>query len=649
MADKRIEVLFLKAKAAERAGDGAAAARLYQRIIEANPGNPRARKALMTLGSPPGEASGGANAGQPGRADLEAIVALYNRGEMDGVGRAAEALLARYPSSVALLSLLGGAQTGLGRHDRAAAAFARAVAASPGDAQGHYNLGTALLAQGRFDDAIACFRRTIAIAPDDAGAHGNLGYALKERGLPEEAIAAFRRAIALRPEDADAHYNLGNILKEQGKLEEAIAAYRQAIARNPGRPEIHNNLGNALREQGLEDAALACFRQAVDIRPDYADGHYNLGCVLIERREPEAAIAALRRALALRPGHAETLAFLGIALSDAARLDEAVAAYEQAIAAAPDYFQPRHSMAHALLLLGAYDQGWPCYEWRWKDPLRADDPTFPEPLWLGGEDIAGKTVFLHHEQGLGDTIQFARYAPLARDRGARVVLGVQEALHPLLRDAFPGIAVIAGSVAPARFDYHVPLASLPLAFGTTPDTIPAPAAYLSADPERVRKWRERIGPEGFRIGICWQGSTARIDRGRSFPVAQFAGIAGLPGVRLISLHKGHGESQLDTLPEGMRVELPGPDFDPEGEAFLDTAAIMRVCDLVITSDTAVAHLAGALGLPVWVMLQHVPDWRWMLGRADSPWYPSMRLFRQQARGDWRSAFAPAETALEALL
>jgi hypothetical protein len=219
----------------------------------------------------------------------------------------------------------------------------------------------------------------------------------------------------------------------------------------------------------------------------------------------------------------------------------------------------------------------------------------------------------------------------------------------LLGNAIPGVEIVSGGETPREFDHHVPLMSLPLIFRTRLDTIPAEVPYLSAESERVRKWDARLGPAGFKIGVCWQGSPGNRDWRRSFPLAQLAGIARLPGVRLISVHKGAGEDQLGALPEGMSVEVPGPDFDPEGAAFLDTAAVLTLCDLVITSDTSVAHLAGALGLPMWVMLPVAPDWRWMADRDDSPWYPGARLFRQPRWGDWDSAFARAEDALRGLL
>jgi hypothetical protein len=284
------------------------------------------------------------------------------------------------------------------------------------------------------------------------------------------------------------------------------------------------------------------------------------------------------------------------------------------------------------------EQGWGLYEWRSKIDGAAASRCGSEALWLGDQALAGKTLFLHSEQGLGDTIQFCRYALLAEARGAQVVMSVQDSLRRLLRRLSPTIQIIGETQHPPEFDFHCPLLSLPRAFGTTADTIPAAGRYLSAEGERVERWRQALGNHGFKVGICWQGGVSRVDMGRSFPLAMLHRIASLPGVRLISLQKGRGCEQLDALPAGMLVQVPGDGFDAGPDAFLDTAAVLENMDLVITSDTAMAHLAGALGRPTWVVLKRVPDWRWFLERADSPWYPGHRLFRQQRWGDWQGVF-----------
>ena len=298
------------------------------------------------------------------------------------------------------------------------------------------------------------------------------------------------------------------------------------------------------------------------------------------------------------------------------------------------------------LQLGRFDAGWSLYENR---PSALATAAWPQPFWRGEESIRDKTLFVHCEQGFGDTIQFCRYLLMAEAHGAHVVLSVDDRLRRLLRSVSPTIRFLSPGEKPERFDLHCPLLSLPRAFATTIDTIPVRTRYLSAEADRVARWRERLGEEGFRIGICWQGNVRNPqDGGRSPPLEMFAPLGSLPRVRLISLQKQHGLEQLATKPAGMTVEELGREFEPDGpDWFLDAAAVMESLDLVISSDTAIAHLAGALGRPTWVALRHVPEWRWLLEREDSPWYPTLRLFRQSRRGEWAGVFtAMRETLLD---
>jgi hypothetical protein len=298
--------------------------------------------------------------------------------------------------------------------------------------------------------------------------------------------------------------------------------------------------------------------------------------------------------------------------------------------------------------MGDFERGWEHYESR--ETCAAPSPDWGV-RWTGDESLEGKSLLILAEQGFGDTIQSCRFAPLAAARGAKVTLAVQDPLVALLECLKPGIMITAlSAVVPTRFDYHIPLLSMPRAFHTRTDNIPASIPYLSANPWRIEAWNARMGTHGFRIGICWQGAVGgEVDIGRSFPVRHFETLAEIPGLRLISLQKNAGVEQLRDLPAGMKVETFGDTLDPGPDAFVDTAAVMENLDLVITSDTAIAHLAGALGRPVWVALSHVPDWRWLLDRDDSPWYPTMRLFRQPRRNDWAGVFAAIKTSLLELL
>lgn len=715
--DKRIEVLFLKAKQAEKTGDWSGAEALYRTVLKVMPNNVRAQHALVQLAARSRTAPPQPQAELPSKQDMAELFELFRlRKDAEAAARA-ETLYARHPAAVALLGLLGVAQGRLGQSEAAITTFRRAIAISPGYADAHFNLGNALLNRGRFEEAIDSYRSALAGQPKNHGAYNNLGDALSELGRLDEAEAAFRKALALWPDYFEAHYNLGNTLRAQGRLEEAIAAYRQALLLRPASADLHTNLGNALREQGDCDGAVATFREVTAIKPDSAQGYYNLGNALVERGsldeavsvfrqalaiapdyaeawnnlgdallqqdevdeaetafdralalrpgyanahngignvhklrgEYEAAVEALERALAIRPDYVEAFCNLGNVLAEQGRFDEAGAAYQAALAHQPELDRAHLALGVIDLLRGDLAKGLRGYERRRTRPGQTGSRVFSEPLWLGREDVGGKTVFVHHEQGLGDAIQFVRYVPMLRERGARVILSVHPPLRSLISDSLTDVKIGADGHAPAAFDYQIPMLSLPLAFGTTLDTIPAQVPYLFAREDRVRRWQERLGAQGFRIGVCWQGRSGKEDRGRSFPLARLQAIAALPDVRLISLHKGEGERQLSALPEGMNVELLGPDFDAGGSAFLDTAAVMQSCDLVISSDTAVAHLAGALGVPVWVMLKRVPDWRWLMDRTDSPWYPTMRLFRQPHAGEWEAAFAEAEESLQMLL
>jgi hypothetical protein len=449
------------------------------------------------------------------------------------------------------------------------------------------------------------------------------------------------RAIGgLKPFDAErGRWNSNALaLKASGKFAQALESYNHCLELDD-RPQYRSNRGVLLQEMGRLDEALADHDRALAAEPTYAQGHYNRGNALQALNRLEDALCAYDTCIALLPSFAPAYSNKADALRDLGRFDVSLASYEQALSLAPDLPDARFNRALVLLLLGQFEEGLSHYEWRWsRGDLQRHKRAFDRPLWLGQEGLCGNTILLHAEQGLGDTLQFCRYAQMVSALGARVILECPRALAPLLK-SLPGVDILmaAGDALPP-FDFHCPLASLPLAFKTRLDCIPTPIPYLYPQPERIRQWSQGLGQEGLRIGVCWQGQPSQVDQGRSFPLKMLKPLSEIPGVRLISLHKGSGEGQLQDLPPGMTVQSLGPNLDEDG-AFLDTAAVMKHCHLVITSDTSIAHLAGALGVPVWVALKFVPDWRWMLHRSDSPWYPTMRLFRQSAPGDWGPVFA----------
>ncbi|HEX3666493.1 MAG TPA: tetratricopeptide repeat protein [Rhizomicrobium sp.] len=561
--------------------------------------------------------------------------------------------------------------------------YDQAIRLMPGNAEAHVNKGNALRSLGRAAEAIESFDQAIALRPDLAEAHYNRGNALTDLKRYDDARASYERAIALRPNFPEAHFNCGNVLQLLGRQNDAIASYDRALMYNTNFAEAQNNRAEAFRILGRPDEALDACAHALELNPGLADAHFNKGNVLQDLKRYEDAAASYECALGLRPDFVDAYSNRGNALRALGRPDEslqscemalaldsrlpeahnnkgyalhqlkrtaeALRSYDEALALRSGYADALWNKSVCLLLAGRFGEGWPLYEWRKKSTGPVGIRSFPQPEWLGREPLAGKTLLVHAEQGLGDTIQFCRCVTLARAQGAKVIFAVQPVLTRLLRDFEPGVEIVRLDSDFPSFDYHAPLLSLPLAFRTDETNIPCRVPYLRAEADRIRAWGERLGKSGFKIGICGQGSgRADVDLGRSFPLRCFEGLAQVPDVRLIRLQKHNGGKQLSDSPAAMKVEDPGPGFDAGPDAFVDTAAIMENLDLVITSDTAIAHLAGALARPVWVALQYVPDWRWLLDRSDSPWYPTMRLFRQTRRGDWTGVFAGMETALRGL-
>lgn len=540
--------------------------------------------------------------------------------------------IALMPNVAAFHSNLGTVLQAAARAPEAFLSFERAVQLDPHFADAHNNLGNALVDLGRITEALDHFRQAISIVPDHATAHYNLANALRSLGQAREAVAAYRRTLQINPRHAQAHNNLGLALRDLGDPQ-ASECYRQALALSPEFVEARLNLGNALRARGQTAEAIACYREVVVQRPDYVDALSNLGLTLKDQDDQGAeAIAVCEKALALDPNHVPTYVNLGTVYFEQGRLDEAAVNYDQAIRLAPAETTPRYNRALLRLLTGDFERAWPDYECRWQE-RGAIRRTFAEPRW-DGSSLDGKTILLHAEQGLGDTIQFCRYATLVKERGGTVILECQ----PELVDLLQGISdrVIAKGEPLPAFDCHVPLLSLPGIFQTTLATIPAQVPYLSVQPDAVNKWAAELAPlTGLKIGIAWQGNPEHDrDRHRSVPLTAFKPLAEMPGASLVSLQKGPGTEQLGAVKDGW----PILDLGDRLESFLDTAGVMANLDLIVTIDSAVAHLAGALGLRVWVLLPHIPDWRWLMGRSDSPWYPTMRLFRQARPGAWGEVF-----------
>ncbi len=512
------------------------------------------------------------------------------------------------------------------------------------DADALCHAGLGLWRDGACDAAAAMLARAVTLAPDHAEARSHLGNALLGLGRGAEALTHLQAAAELRPDVASFLYNHGNALLTAGRPAEAEMQLRAALHRDPAHAGAHNNLGNALRALGRHDEAAACYRRAIALRPDLAGAHNNLGSALLALHRPAQAEAALREALRLRPDYAEACNNLGGALLALDRPEAAGAAFRRAVQLDPALVQARFGEALALLALGEYREGWAAYESRWLDPRFCEDErSYDVPLWrnVPGSTIAGRTLLLHAEQGLGDTIQFVRYVPMVRRLGARVVLEVQA---PLLR-LFDGIAdtVIAAGAELPPCDAHCPLLSLPCAFGTELPTIPARIPYLRADAALQREWRAALGPRtGLRVGLAISGSPGHPeDALRSIPAALLRPLLALPGVGFHLVQKDVRESDAAVLRD---VPSLRNHADRLGD-FADTAALLATLDLLVSVDTSVAHLGGALGLPVWLLVQSNADFRWLRVRGDSPWYPTMRLFRQHEPRRWEPVLARVADAL----
>lgn len=603
-------------------------------------------------------------------------------------GRLAEAeavyrqILARQPRHGNALHLLGLLAHQTGHSGEAVKLIARAVELMPADATCLSNFSEVLRATGRFDDAIATGQNAVRLQPDSFAAHYNLGNALKDRGRFDEAVGVYGTALRLNPDFAEAHNNLGNAMLGMGRFLEAEEAYREAVRLQPNHVMAWNNLGNALRQQGRLDEAIAACRQALQIQPEFAEACNNLGDALCDKRQWDEAIVEYRKAISLKPDYAEAYSNLGGALHGKGQFDEANAEYRTAISLKPDYAEAHSNLGgamygkgkvdeaelafrravelkpdfaeakynHALLQLlrGELESGWPLYEVRW-DASGFTSPKrhFFQPMW-DGSPPEGLRVLIHAEQGFGDSIQFVRYAPLVAARGAKVIVECQRALVELFRSIEGVSEVIPAGESLPSFDLHVPMLSQPFVFRTTLETIPSKVPYLFAAPDRCEIWRKRLDSDSprLKVGLVWAGNTQNITlRKRHISLQALLPLLNVEGLEIVNLQIGPEAGQIRRLPAASGIiDLTGHIQD-----FADTAALVAQLDLVISVDTAVAHLAGALGRPVWVLLPFVPDWRWLIGRDDSPWYPTMRLFRQPCAEDWNSVIAEVREQLQLLV
>jgi tetratricopeptide (TPR) repeat protein/ADP-heptose:LPS heptosyltransferase len=498
-------------------------------------------------------------------------------------------------------------------------------------AQLYSMVGASLYQANRLPEALQAMRGAAAANPKSWEYHSNIGLILTAMDRFDEAAEALRHGLAAEPKSAPLHFNLGVALRRRGNVPEAIAEYRQAIALQPNEPQYHQNLATSLAHEGDTPAAAAEFEKAIALRPDFADALYGLANAQMTMEQPEAAVIVLQKAVQLTPSDAEGWHTLSDALRRAGRCTEAIVAAEKAVALNPDYHLAHNHLGVLYLLTGDFRRGWSHCEHRLK--LQSPGvfrPTFTQPAWDGG-NLHGKRILLYPEGGFGDTIQFSRYAPLVAQRGGKVILGCGPALARLFQ-TISGVTELAVSgVHVPDFDVQCPMMTLPMLLDTTLENVPADVPYVHADPRAAEQWRRRLPAERvLKIGLVWAGNPKMSnDHIRSIPLRRFAHLAKIPNVWFCSLQKGPAGQQV----AGAK-EMQLADFTAELNDFADTAALVANLDLVIAVDTAVAHLAGALGRPIWMLTRFAPDWRWVLDRDDSPWYPTMRLFRQTRSGEW---------------
>jgi tetratricopeptide (TPR) repeat protein len=569
-------------------------------------------------------------------------VALHQQGRLAEAERIYREVLEQQPNHFDALHLLGVIAVQSRQTERGIELIAQAIKQNRKVADAHSNLANALMEAKRPEEALASYDRAIALKPDHADAHNNRGNALVVLKHPEDALASYEKAIALKPNYAEAYNNRGIALGSLKRPEQALASYDRAITLKPDYAEAHYNRGIAFGDLQSPEDARASYDKAIALSPDYADAYYNRGNALADLLLPEDALTSYDKAIALKPDYAEVYNSRGNALVVLKRTRDALASYDKAIALMPDYADAYWNQSLCLLLMGNFEQGWRQYEWRKRRNKPVAARSYAQPLWLGEESIAGKTLFIYWEQGLGDTIQFCRYAKLVADLGAQVILEVPKPLMGLLAD-LAGVARLAepeGALPP--FDYHCPLLSLPLAFKTTLSNIPSSIPYLRSSADKSRRWKEKLGArDKLKVGLVWSGGFRpnqpelwSVNSRRNIPLAKLA-VLKHPDIELYSLQKGEpAESELAEL---VRHNWDGPDvidFTRELNDFSDTAALVENLDLVISVDTATAHLAGALGKPVWILNRFDTCWRWLLDRSDSPWYPTAKLYRQEKPGHW---------------
>jgi len=613
---------------------------------------------------------------QNASAQFLSAIALLKQGNLPAAEAACLEVLKRDPRHADALNLAGLLATQLGQLDEGISRLRRAVAIKPKDAAIHGHLGLALVKRGHDAEAMASFEKSLALNPNSPETVLNYGQLLLHVGRAADALPVFDRLIADKANYAEAHHQRGRVLMELGQLETALSAHEKALGLHPDSPDYLVGIAVALCELGRGAEALPFAEKALRLKPGFDLAMLSRAEIMLSLGQRHESLVAAEEVLRAAPqtrrsrrwlgkllmalGQPESALLVstldctsdvddpvahinrGTILTALNRLQEALLSYDRALQLKPDHAEARYNRAFTLLALGRFEDGWRDYEYRHLRPKAQSRRKFSLPIWQGREPLENQRLLLHAEQGFGDTIQFARYGLLAAAAGADVILAVQKPLVRLFRDFHPGVLVVAAHEATAEFDLHCPMLSLPLAFGTRLETIPAwPDGYLKAPVAEAARFAARLPKGRRRIGVVWSGSTIHTnDANRSMALARLLPLF-QSGDVWVSLQKEVRAADQPALQASAVYDLTAELAD-----FADTAALIAALDLVIAVDTSVAHLAAALGKPVWLMLPFAPDFRWLLEREDSPWYPGMRLFRQQGLGDWDGVIARLGAALQ---
>lgn len=591
--------------------------------------------------------------------------------------------IALKPDSVRYHKTLGATFLEMGRLEEAEGSYRRAVTMNPSHAESWYHLGHILHRRLQIQEAASCFRRALQIQPNHLESRFELANALKTKGKLEEAIECYQEILASHSNLPEVHFHLGNVLRLSNRPQDAVGCYRRVMELQPEsikainslaityqilsdhekaayyfqqvlklRPDsvsTQNNLGNSLLQMERVEAAAVCFRKALKNNSDSLEARLSLSRLLHDRGNFKEATTGYRRILQTHPEDADVLTHLGNVLLDQQCVKDALDCYEQSLHINPEHPGAHYHRSLVRLLRGEYERGWKEFDWRWK-ARSIQPPTYDVPLW-NGTPLPDGTILLTTERDVGDLFQFIRFASLVKERMKTVIVQCPYSLIPLLRSC-PGIdSFVANDEPLPRFDVYSPLMSLPAILRTSLECLPRETPYLFARRDSADHWQDVLTfPGELRVGINWQNHPAqKKDHFRSIPLKAFAPLARIPGVRLVNLQQGSGLEQLDEWKSSLKIIDPGTRVNTDSDSFLETAAVIQNLDLVVSCDAAVAHLAGALGVPTFLAISSIPNWRWMLDRTDSPWYPGMRLFRQKSSGDWESVFTDIRQAIETML